>query len=232
MATITAGNRSVREVNAEIKALITQGETDILIQEPLAQHNLGVAILEPVHLTFAGSVGYYCAGLSDSPIIDIHGSAGWGVAESLMNGTVTVHGNAGNGAGAAICGGTVVIHGDSAARAGVSMKGGTIVVGGSCGYMTGFMGQRGHIIVCGDAGPAFADSMYETICYVGGSVDDLGNDAIIEEVTDDDLSFLRATLTEHMPEKSNSLANFKKIVAGRQLWNFKKQERDLWRSAL
>lgn len=232
MAEIIAGDRSIREINAEIKGLIAQGETEILVQKPLAQHNLGVAILDPVHITFAGSVGYYCAGLSDSPTVDIYGSAGWGVAESLMNGTVTVHGNAGNGAGAAIRGGTVVIQGDAAARAGVSMKGGLIVIGGSCGYMTGFMGQRGTIIVCGDAGPAFADSMYETVCYVGGSVDDLGNDAVIEEMTIDDVTVLESALSMHLPDKTDQIADFKKVVAGRQLWNFKKQERDLWRKAL
>ena len=232
MAEIVAGDRPLREINAEIKALIAQGETEIVVQRPRAQHNLGVAILQPVHVTFAGSVGYYCAGLSDSPTVDVQGNAGWGFAESLMSGTITVRGNAGNGAGAAIRGGTVVVHGDAAARAGVSMKGGTVLIGGNCGYMTGFMGQRGHIIVCGDAGPAFADSMYETVCYVGGRADDLGNDAVIEEMTEADLEFLQSTLMEHMPDKIGNAANFKKVVAGRQLWNFKKQERDLWRSAL
>ena len=232
MAEVLAGDRNVREINSDIKALIAQGETEITIQQPGAQHNLGVAILKPIHLSFMGSVGYYCAGLSDGPTFDIHGSAGWGLAESLMSGTIRVHGNAGNGAGAAIRGGTVVIHGSAAARAGVSMKGGLILIGGDCGYMTGFMGQKGTIIVCGDAGPAFADSMYETVCYVGGSADDLGNDAVIEAMTDEDVAFLEATFGEHMPDQVERIADFKKIVAGRELWNFKTQERAVWREAL
>ena len=142
--------------------------------DPGARHNLGVAILEPVHIAFAGSVGYYCAGMIDRPTVEIEGSAGWGLAESMLDGTVIVHGNAGNGAAAAIRGGTVVIEGDAAARAAVSIKGGLVVVGGSCGYMAGFMGQKGTLIVCGDAGEAFADSMYETVCYVGGEIAEPG----------------------------------------------------------
>ena len=51
--------------------------------EPGAQHNLGVGIVEPVRLQFEGSVGYYCAGMSDGPTVAIRGSAGWGVAEGM-----------------------------------------------------------------------------------------------------------------------------------------------------
>ncbi|MBI1880167.1 MAG: glutamate synthase [Chloroflexi bacterium] len=222
----------ITKINAEIKRLLAEGVTDIVVKNPAARHNLGVAILQPVHLTFAGSVGYYCAGLIDGPTIDIQGSAGWGVAESMLTGVVNVRGSAGNGAGAAIRGGTVVIHGDAAARAGVSLKGGLILIRGNCGYMSGFMGQKGKIVVCGDAGQAFADSMYETVCYVGGQVNDLGNDAVIEELTDEDVTFLKDSLSRHFPDVTGSAGNFKKVVAGRKLWNFEKHERAVWREAL
>jgi glutamate synthase domain-containing protein 3 len=232
MAEISCEGKSVREINAEIKRLIAEGVTDIAVKNPAARHNLGVAVLQPVHLTFAGSVGYYCAGLIDGPTIDIRGSAGWGVAESMLTGLVNVRGSAGNGAGAAIRGGTLVIHGDAAARAGVSMKGGLLLIRGNCGYMSGFMGQKGTIVVCGNAGQAFADSMYETVCYVGGQANDLGNDAVIEELADEDVTFLRDNLAQHFPDMAGSAGNFKKVVAGRKLWNFKKHERAVWREAL
>lgn len=232
MAEINCAEMTVRQINTAIKGLLAQGETEIVINRPAARHNLGVAVLQPACLTFAGSVGYYCGGLIDGPTFEIKGSAGWGVAESMLTGQVMVRGSAGNGAGAAIRGGTVVIHGDAAARAGVSMKGGLILIRGNCGYMSGFMGQKGKIVVCGNAGQAFADSMYETVCYVGGQVADLGNDAIIEELTGEDVAFLQATLMEHFPDVVGNAPNFKKIVAGRKLWNFKKHERAVWREAL
>ncbi|PYV23198.1 MAG: glutamate synthase, partial [Acidobacteria bacterium] len=120
MGEVNCDGRSTREINAEIKQQIKHGATDILVRNPGARHNLGVAVLEPVAIRLEGSVGYYCAGLIDGPSFDIAGSAGWGLAESMMSGRVVVRRNAGNGAAAAIRGGTVVIHQDAAARLGVS----------------------------------------------------------------------------------------------------------------
>ena len=235
MATITCDGRSTREVNADIKRLVAGGATRLRVTDPGARHNLGVGLLQPVHLTFDGSVGYYAAGLIDGPTVEITGSAGWGLAESMLNGTVIVHRNAGNGAAAAIRGGTVVIHGDAAARAAVSMKGGLVVIGGNCGYMAGFMAQKGTLIVCGNAGEAFADSMYDAVCFVGGAIAELGNDAVVETPTTEDLAFLDSTISRLLPavqEGGAGVQRFKKVVSGRRLWNFDKRDWTTWREAL
>src|SRR5215472_12815550 len=194
MAEISCEGQTTREINAAIRRLVAQGETELVVRHPGARHNLGVATVQPVKLTFAGSVGYYCVGMSDGPTVEIHGSAGWGLAESLLNGVVMVHGNAGNGAAASMRGGTVVISGDAAARAGVSMKGGTVLIAGNCGYMAGFMGQKGTLIVCGDTGEAFADSMYSTVCFVGGRIGGLGTDAVVEAPGAPDVARIEAAL--------------------------------------
>jgi methylamine---glutamate N-methyltransferase subunit B len=236
MGEVNCEGRSSREINTEIKQQIQRGDTRILVQDSGARHNLGVAILQPVTIQMDGSVGYYCAGLIDGPKFEIAGSAGWGLAESMMTGHVVVHGSVGNGAAAAIRGGTVVIHGDAAARLGISMKGGTVLVAGSCGYMAGFMGQKGTIIVCGDTGEAFADSMYETVCFVGGRIAELGTDAVAEEPSPKDAEFIDSMLAQHLPPeiRKNKPAgrDFKKVVAGRKLWNFDKREWKLWQEAL
>lgn len=234
MAEIVCDNKTIREINREIKQRISEGETNILVKGPGARHNLGVAILEPVHVRFDDSVGYYCAGMIDGATVEIEGSAGWGLAESMMEGTVVVHGSTGNGTAASIRNGTVVIHGHAAARLGVAMKGGLILVAGNCGYMAGFMGQKGTLVVCGDAGPAFGDSMYETVCFVGGSIAELGNDAVVEEPAEEDRAFLASTLSRYLPERAHvgDFGDFKKVVSGRKLWNFDKDERAVWREAL
>jgi glutamate synthase domain-containing protein 3 len=232
MAEIDCGGRSTREINAEIRRLIAAGDADIVVSNPRARHNLAVAILDPVRIRIEGSVGYYCAGLIDGPRIEVAESAGWGLAESMMSGEVVVHGSAGNGAAATIRGGTVVIHGDAAARLGVSIKGGTVLVAGNCGYMAGFMGQKGTIIVCGDAGDAFADSMYETVCFVGGSIAGLGTDAVVNEPAAKDAAFLDTTLGRYLPGMQKRGKDFKKVVAGRKLWNFDKREWKVWQEAL
>ncbi|MDA0747686.1 MAG: glutamate synthase [bacterium] len=231
MAELTCKGKTTREINGEIRALISNGEKEIQVKDPGARHNLAVAVLEPVRVTLKGSVGYYCGGMIDGAAIEVHGSAGWGLAESMLDGKVEVRGNAGNGSAAAIRGGTVVIHGDAAARLGVAMKGGLVLVGGSCGYMAGFMGQRGTLVVCGNTGPAFADSMYETVCFVGGEIAELGNDAVVEEPTEEDRAFLTKVIKEHLGTQKDVSA-FKKVVSGRKLWNFDKDERAVWREAL
>ena len=229
MKDIDCTGKTSRIINQEIRRHIQAGETDIHVHHPQARHNLGVAVLQPVSLTMTGSVGYYCGGLIDGPRIEVQGSCGWGLAESMLSGTVIVNQNAGNSAAASIRGGTVVVRGSASSRAGIAMKGGTVIVQGNSGYMTGFMMQKGTIIVCGDTAEALGDSMYEGRIFVGGRIADLGNDAVVEEVTDQDRAFLTTTLAEYDIEAP---ASFQKIVSGRRLWQFDKKDFDTWREAL
>jgi len=230
VTTIDCDGKSIREINTALRALIEAGETEIRVLNPAARHNLAVGLIQPVHLIFEGSVGYYCGGMGDGPVIDVHGSAGWGLAEGLMSGTVIVERNAGNGAAAAIRGGTVVVRGDVSARAGISMKGGTVVVGGSVGYATGFMMQKGTLIILGDAGMALGDSLYEGCVYLAGQAAELGNDAVLAQMEATDQQYLSDTLAPLGYEAARY--DFKKIVAGRKLWNFDKKDFETWRVAL
>jgi len=102
MAEITCEGRTTREINAEIKRLAASGEREIVVKNPGARHNIAVAVLQPARIRIEGSVGYFCAGLSDGPTVEIAGSAGWGLAESMLTGQIMVRGSAGNGAAAAI----------------------------------------------------------------------------------------------------------------------------------
>ncbi len=234
--TIDAGTLSVREVNTAIRARLQSGPIEIAVENPNAQHNLGVALLQPGVVRFKGSVGYYCGGLMDGSEIHVDGSAGWGLAESMNHGRVIVRGGAGNGAAAAIRGGTVVIHGDAAARLGVSMKGGVVLVGGDCGYMAGFMGQKGTLVVCGNTGAAFADSMYATTCFVGGTIGSLGTDAVAEKPNAEEAKMLDDLLAEHFTAEERATKpagkDFTRVVAGRKLWNFDKHNWKTWQDAL
>lgn len=226
--TIDASTAGVRDVNRAIRAALDAGQP-VTVSNPGARHNLGVALLRPGHVEFLGSVGYYCAGMNDGATVTVRGSSGWGLAEGMLSGTVVVDGNAGSSAGASIRGGEVVVRGDCAARAGVSMKGGLLLIGGDAGYMTGFMAQKGTIVICGNAGEALADSMYEGTVFVGGEIASLGNDAVIEEPSPDDRAMLDDALARHGIARSTA---FRKVVAGRKLWNFEHSELSTWRHAL
>jgi glutamate synthase domain-containing protein 3 len=230
MATVDCSGKSTHEINAAIRELVAAGERDIRIQHPAARHNLGVGLTVPVRLVFEGSVGYYCGGMGDGPIIEVQGSAGWGAAECILGGTVVVEKNAGAGVAAAIRGGTVVVRGDVSARGGISMKGGTLIIGGNTGYMTGFMMQKGTVIVLGDTGEALGDSLYEGRIFVGGKIGELGNDAVVAPLTAEDGRDLDAILRPFGYDPGRY--DFKKIVAGRRLWNFDKKDFETWKVAL
>jgi methylamine---glutamate N-methyltransferase subunit B len=232
MPEIDCTGKETRDINRQIKAWIENGDTEIVLRNPAARHNLAVGLLRPCRLRIEGSVGYYCAGLSDGPDVEIHGSAGWGLAENLMSGRVVLHGNAGNSAAASLRGGLVVVHGDAGARAGISMKGGALVIGGDAGYMVGFMMQKGDIILCGKGGEALGDSMYEGRIFVGGEIAGLGNDAVIEELTAEDQQFLQEALEHAGLSPGRRPSAFRKVVSGKQLYNFDKREFDRWRHAL
>jgi methylamine---glutamate N-methyltransferase subunit B len=141
-----------------------------------------------------------------------------------------IDGNAGNAVAASIRAGTVVVRGDASTRAGIAMKGGTVIVAGNAGPMAGFMMQKGVLIVCGDAADGVAESMYAGTVFLGGRHGELGADAVFEDLTADDREFLGAALERH--SVAAPAAGFRKLVAGKRLWNFQNSERDLWKSAL
>jgi glutamate synthase domain-containing protein 3 len=209
-----------KSINLELRALMGQGYGTIVVKNPGAKHSIGVGILNRLQLYFQGSLGYFGVGLIDGPNVRISGRVGWSCAENMMAGTVVVEKNAGSTFGAAIRGGDLVCKGDVGSRTGIDMKGGTIIVGGRTGAFSGFMMQRGRMIICGDAGKSLGDSMYDGTIYVGGKITDLGVDAVETEMTELDVSWLKAKLAMYDLEAPNGIENMTKIVSGKQLWNY------------
>jgi glutamate synthase domain-containing protein 3 len=218
---VDCAEKSTREVNQLIKA----AEGEVVVKNPAARHNLGVAILKPLRVVFDGPVGWYCASMLDGGDVEIRGNCGWSLGENMMSGSIVVRGHAGSSAGATIRGGRIVVEGDAGARTGISLKGGTVAVAGNVGYMSGFMMQRGTLVVGGDAADGIGDSMYEGTIFVGGSIASLGSDAVEGELTADDRAFLAELGIEPRRE-------WTKLVAGRKLWNFSKKEFEVWKVAL
>jgi glutamate synthase domain-containing protein 3 len=228
-ATIDCTNLPVRAINRAIRTATAEGASAIVLLNPAARHNLGVALPAGVTLTIEGSAGYYVAGMNDGATVAVKGGAGWGAAESMHTGTVTIDGDAGNAVAASIRDGTVIVRGNASTRAGIAMKGGALVVGGDVGPMAAFMMQKGSLIVCGDAGDGVADSMYAGTVYVGGKAGELGADAVDEDFTAADRDLVFGLLEQW---KVPAPARFRKLVAGRKLWNFQQSDLHLWKTAL
>ena len=231
MASIDCNGLTLKEINRAIKeGLNKDGES--IVENPNSRHNLGVGLDQPGRVVFEGSVGYYCGGMLKQCTIEINGNAGWSVASDMQSGTVIVRGNSSACAGAAMRGGTLIVHGNSGPRTGISQKAGTILIGKNVDYMSGFVMQRGLMVVCGDTGDAFADSIYEGKLFVLGAVEDLGNDAIITESSDNDKLKISDLLSKYKIDQIPKNPEFKKIVSEKKLYNFDKSDFKLWRVAL
>jgi glutamate synthase domain-containing protein 3 len=219
-AEFDAAKMSATGINLEIRRLMDAGHGTIVVHNPLAKHSIGVGILSRLQLYFEGSLGYFGVGLIDGPNVRIKGRVGWSCAENMMAGTVVIEKNAGSCFGAAIRGGDLVCKGDVGGRTGIDQKGGTILVGGRTGAFSGFMMQRGRLVVLGNAGKNLGDSMYDGTIYVGGEIESLGVDAVDAEMTDLDVAWLNRKLGLYGMEAPKGAANMRKIVAGKQLWNY------------
>ena len=67
--------------------------------------------------------------------------------------------------------------------------------------MAGFMMQKGALIVCGDAADGIADSLYAGTVFLGGRHGELGADAVVQDVTDEDREFVAAALERWKVER-------------------------------
>jgi glutamate synthase domain-containing protein 3 len=219
-AEIDASNMAANTVNLRIRELMQDGYGTIVLKNPGAKHSVAVGILNRLNLIIEGSLGYFGLGLIDGPNVRISGRVGWSCAENMMSGTILIEKNAGSQFGAAIRGGDLVCKGNVGSRTGIDMKGGTIIVGGDTGAFTGFMMQRGRMVICGNAGKNLGDSMYDGTIYIGGEPASLGVDAVWAELSDLDRMWLERKLRQYGLLPKSGIGRFRKIVAGKQLWNY------------
>ncbi|HUR43483.1 MAG TPA: GXGXG motif-containing protein [Aestuariivirga sp.] len=219
-AEVDCENLESKQINLRIRELIHHGVGTIVLKNPGSKHSIAVGILNRLKLHIEGSCGYFACGLLDGPNVHIKGRVGWACGENMMAGTILIEKNAGSQFGAAIRGGDLVCKGSVGARTGIDQKGGTILVGGDTGSFTGFMMQRGRMVILGDAGKNLGDSMYDGTIYLGGEARSLGVDAVPGMMTDLDREWLTRKLKMYGMYPENGIGHIKKIVAGKQLWNY------------
>lgn len=215
--TLDAADLTTREINARLREMPDGARA--VITQPRGRHNLAVGLTNRVGITIDGNAGYYIGGLGDGPEITVNGFTGWGVGENLMSGVIRVKGSVSQSAAASAHGGLVIVEGDASLRAGISLKGGTVAIAGDAGNLAGFMSQAGTILIGGDAGEALGDSLYETVIYVAGRIASLGADARRTDLTEDDVTAVKALCAQagfgHV-----SPPDVTKVTSARQLYHF------------
>jgi methylamine---glutamate N-methyltransferase subunit B len=221
---IIAGERPIRQVNADIRTAVAEGEP-VRVLDTLSRHNLGVGLPEGADIVFEGSVGYYCGGLNNGATIHVKRNAGWGTGEAMASGHITVDGYAGMSVGASMRGGLIHVKGDAGPRCGVAMKGGDIVVEGKVGFLTGFMAHTGRIIAVGGAEDACGDSLWGGEVWVGGPIKSLGVDAKVVEPEADEVAGVEDLLASLGVAGGR---DWKKIVSAQRLWHFESRDASAW----
>lgn len=211
-----------RGVNQRLATLVAPAS--VRVTDPGGRHNLAVGLSSEISITVEGNAGYFIGGLCGDgqgrgPEIVVEGFVGWSVGENLMGGTIRVRGSASQSAGSSARGGLIMIEGSASLRAGISLKGGTIAIAGDAGAMSGFMAQAGTILIGGNAGHGLGDSLYEAVIYVQGTVASLGADAVIEEMTDEDVLIVKR-LVEQTGFDHIEPNGVTKVASGRQLYHF------------
>ena len=220
--TMDCDRLSVREVNTALQGL--PGQSEAIVIQPRGRHNLAVGLPHAVAITIDGNAGYFVGGLGGArdgsgPEIVVNGFVGWSVGENLMGGTIRVRGSASQSAGSSARGGRIFVEGHASLRAGISLKGGTVAIAGNAGAMTGFMAQAGTILIGGNAGHALGDSLYEAVIYVQGTIASLGADAVVDEMTDEDVLAVKR-LVETSGFDHIDPDRVTKVASARQLYHF------------
>jgi methylamine---glutamate N-methyltransferase subunit B len=211
-----------RGINAALRAL-PEGSTAQVVQ-PRGRHNLAVGLPAPLSLSIEGNAGYFIGALGGTkdgggPDIVVNGFVGWSVGENLMGGSIRVMGGASQSAGSSARGGHIFIEGDASLRAGISLKGGTLAIAGDAGAMSGFMAQAGTILIGGKAGHGLGDSLYEAVIYVAGSIASLGADAVVQEMTDEDVLVVKRLVEESGFDHIDP-QDVTRVASARQLYHF------------
>jgi methylamine---glutamate N-methyltransferase subunit B len=216
-ATLDLARMSVREVNQRLHDARSGA---FLIANPRGRHAIAAGLDGALHVTIAGHVGYYCAGMNKHAAIHVDGNAGTGVAENMMSGRVHVKGDVSQSAGAAGCGGLLIVDGNASSRCGISLRGLDIVVKGSVGHMSAFMAQAGNLVVLGDAGDALGDSLYEARLFVRGMPKSLGADCILKHMRDAHKAALRKLLDAAGLGGTVDVSDFRRYGSARRLYHF------------
>ena len=222
MESLNCEDLGTRLVNQRLRALPDGGHARLV--QPRGRHNLAVGLSSRISIEIEGTAGYFVGGLGGNrdgtgPDIIVDGFVGWSVGENLMGGSVRVRGSASQSAGASARGGTIVIEGDASLRAGISLKGASLAIGGDAGAMSGFMAQSGIILIGGNAGHGLGDSLYEAIIYVAGSIDSLGSDAVITEMSDEDILTVKELVSEAGFDHIDP-TGVTKVTSARRLYHF------------
>ncbi|SMB99727.1 glutamate synthase (NADPH) GltB3 subunit [Thermanaeromonas toyohensis ToBE] len=212
MKRLNAQGLSYRELNEKIRALLDNGEKEVIIENVNGQRYIGTGIKAQARLVIHGVPGNNLGALMDGLHIEVYGNAQDGVGNTMNEGTIVVHGHATDITGYSMRGGKIFIRGHVGYRVGIHMKAfreknPVIVVGGKAGDFFGEYMAGGTLVLLGlgikpgeqIVGNYIATGMHGGEIFIRGKLDDdilIGKEAKILEPEEKDYRRLEVLIKE------------------------------------
>lgn len=209
VVTIDAMGMYYRELNAQLRTLVSQGVSKIEIINTYGQRYIGTDLEKPVTIEITGTPGNDLGSFMDGPTIIVHGNAQDGTGNTMNAGKIIVHGRAGDTTMLSARGGEVFIRDSVGYRAGIHIKEygdkkPVLVIGGTAQDFVGEYMAGGTLVLLGiniDAHPAsyIGTGMHGGVIYLRGKVAEhqLGKEVGVADLDDSDRQKLNGLIFEY-----------------------------------
>lgn len=150
---LTAGKRSFRELNAEIRNALQTEET-LRIENVNGQRYMGAALDAGKRLEIHGTPGNDMGAYLNGGVMEVFGNGQEAIGNTMGGGSITIHGHVGDTLGYAMRDGEIFVQKRAGSRAGIHMKEfeqmqPVVVIGGIVGAFLGEYMAGGTLVVLG-----------------------------------------------------------------------------------
>ena len=210
-AKIDASGIFYRELNAQLRELVTNGTRKIELRNIYGQRYIGTDLKSPVDIEVFGTPGNDLGAFMDGPRIIVRGNAQDGCGNTMNEGEIVIHGHAGDIVGLSARGGKIFVRDDVGYRAGIHMKEygdkkPVLVIGGTAQDFPGEYMAGGILIMLGlnlneercHKAKYIGTGMHGGVIYLRGSVESyqLGKEVGVSELEKEDRQILKKLVSE------------------------------------
>jgi len=197
-STITEIEFELKNISQEIKSKLK--ENKIVTITDCDQLNGIASGLRQGKITIKSSVGDYVGMLNSGAQLIIEGNVGRFVGDNMTAGEIIIKGNASYCAAPYCYGGKIIIAGKCGDFLGTMNKGATILVEKDVGNDLGTYMLAGNIILLGNAGERVGNFLISGRIFIKGNWKSLGNNTKIEDLSFDDIDFLKQLFSTYKIE--------------------------------
>jgi len=206
---IDASGVYYRELNAQLRELVSHGVQKIEIINSYGQRYIGTDLNKPVTIEITGTPGNDLGSFMDGPTIIVHGNAQDGTGNTMNAGKIIVHGRAGDTTMLSARGGEVYIRDSVGYRAGIHIKEygdkvPVLVIGGTAQDFVGEYMAGGVLVLLGinvetHHASYIGTGMHGGLIYIRGNVAEhqLGKEVGVAQLDDKDRQILNKLIVEY-----------------------------------